>query len=146
MYHDDIALLILKEPVENICPITLPGKNLRFTHGYAKLVGWGKIGYNKEDDTDILRVADVRLVKPQLAERVFDMTLTNGEIVTMTPGKIAMKGDSGSPLIITDAIKGQILIGVLSSGGTNTNEPDIYMSTSFYYDFIQTHRFGCLTY
>ncbi|XP_023213954.1 venom protease-like [Centruroides sculpturatus] len=144
--HDDIAVLIVKYYVENISPITLPGKNLRFTNGYAKFVGWGNIGYNEEDDTDILRVADVMLVRPKLVERLFDITLTNGVIVTMTPGTIAMKGDSGSPLIITDAVKGQILIGILSSGGTRTNEPDIYMSTSFYYDFIQSRTFGRLKY
>ncbi|XP_067134066.1 venom peptide isomerase heavy chain-like [Centruroides vittatus] len=144
--HDDIALLILALPIKNILPIALVGKNLRFTKGPATFVGWGKTDFNEDDDTDILRVAKVQLVDPKYVARKFDVKLTYKEIITMSSTVKAMKGDSGSPLMLTDVLKRKMLIGILANGGKNTKEPDFYMSTSVYYDFIKTYSVGHPTY
>ncbi|XP_023214636.1 serine protease 56-like, partial [Centruroides sculpturatus] len=145
-YHDDIALLILRFRINDIPPIALVGKNLKFTKGYATFVGWGKIGFREDDDTDVLQVAKVKLVDPKYVARKFDINLTYKEIISMSATVKAMEGDSGSPLILTDVLKRQMLIGILARGGNNTKEPDIYMSTSVYHDFIKTHSVGRLTY
>ncbi|XP_023230425.1 venom peptide isomerase heavy chain-like [Centruroides sculpturatus] len=144
--HNDIALLILARSINNISPIALVGKNLRFTKGSATFVGWGRTGIKKDDRTDLLRVAKVNFVDPKYVGRNFDYELTYKEITTMSSRVKGMKGDSGSPLIKRDASKRPVLIGILSSGGDNIREPDVYMSISFYHHFIKTHSVGRLTY
>ncbi|XP_023228038.1 venom peptide isomerase heavy chain-like [Centruroides sculpturatus] len=143
-FNNDIALLILARSINNISPIALVGKNVRFTKGSATFVGWGDIGFN--DETDLLQVAKVKLVDPTYVACEFNYELTYKEITTLSSRVVAMEGDSGSPLIKRDASKRPVLIGILSNGGNFTKEPDIYMSTSVYHDFIKTHSVGHLTY
>ncbi|XP_023211098.1 venom peptide isomerase heavy chain-like [Centruroides sculpturatus] len=143
-FYNDIALLILTHSINNISPIALVGKNVRFTQGSATFVGWGRIGYN--DRTDLLHVAKVNLVDPIYVGRKFDYELTYKEITTLSSRVKALEGDSGSPLIKRDASKKPVLIGILANGGHNIKQPDIYMSTSFHHNFIKTHSVGRLTY
>ncbi|XP_023228063.1 chymotrypsin-1-like isoform X2 [Centruroides sculpturatus] len=144
--HNDIALLILAHRINKISPIALVGKDLTFTEGDATLVGWGDIGFKKNDKTDLLQVAKVNLVEPKYVARKFHYKLTNKEITTVSSRVIGMKGDSGSPLIMRDALKRPVLIGILSYGENNTGKPDVYMSISVHHDFIKTHIVGRPTY
>ncbi|XP_023231329.1 venom peptide isomerase heavy chain-like [Centruroides sculpturatus] len=143
-YNNDIALLILARSINNISPIALVGKNVRFTKGSATLIGWGRIGFNER--TDLLHVAKVNLVDPIYVACKFGYELTYKEITALSSRVKAISGDSGSPLIMRDALKRPVLIGIFANGGHNTGEPDIYMSTSFHHDFIKTHSVGRLTY
>ncbi|XP_023227689.1 complement factor I-like [Centruroides sculpturatus] len=144
--NNDIALLILAHRINDISPIALVRKDLTFTEGHATLVGWGNIGFKKDDKTDLLQVAEVNLVDPKYVARKFDYELTYKEITTVSSRVIGMKGDSGSPLIKRDALNRPVLIGILSNGGNNTGKPDVYMSTSVHYSFIRTFRVGRPTY
>ncbi|XP_023231355.1 duodenase-1-like [Centruroides sculpturatus] len=145
-HNNDIALLILARRINKISPIPLVGKDLTFTEGHATLVGWGNIGLKENDETDLLKVGKVKLVDPKYVARKFHYKLTYKEITTKSSRVKAMKGDSGSPLIMRDTLKRPVLIGILSYGGNNTKEPDVYMSISVHHDFIKTHSVGRPTY
>ncbi|XP_067134067.1 clotting factor G beta subunit-like [Centruroides vittatus] len=148
IFYNDIALLILQTGINNISPIALPPRNLEFTKGDATFAGWGLTGRRKGDKTSFLRFAKVNVVDPQQPSNKFNFTSTGKEIMTVTPGVHGMNGDSGSPLMITEQnqLGRYILIGVLSSCSTDDHEPDVYMSTSAYFDFIQNKSIGTPTY
>ncbi|XP_023231352.1 venom serine protease Bi-VSP-like [Centruroides sculpturatus] len=144
IFYNDIALLILLTRIDDISTIALPPRNLKFTKGYATFAGWGLTGQSKRDKTSFLRVSKVNIVDPQEPSNKFNFTSTGKEIMTVTPGVHGMNGDSGSPLMIREHNQSgrYIIIGVLSSCSTDDHEPDVYMSTSAYFDFIHNNTIG----
>ncbi|XP_023244553.1 mast cell protease 1-like [Centruroides sculpturatus] len=139
----DIALLILQDPIEDIFTIALPGRNVMFTKGLAVFAGWGKTSLDTgEYDNNFLRVAEVNLIDPKSVDRSFHISVTGEQIITETFGVKATKGDSGSPLIIIDDSRRRILIGILTNPNNDINKPDIYISTSAHYNFINASSVG----
>ncbi|XP_067134108.1 trypsin-like protease [Centruroides vittatus] len=135
------------EHSSNVQPIALLRDNKVVSSGDAMLIGWGRIGTSQDDVSECLHSAEVRIVDPEDESLdAYDIRITGKEIITITPGVISMKGDSGSPLIIKDDSGRDIVIGLLSRGGNDVNEPDIYMSTCAYSTFIRRNTVGNLTY
>ncbi|XP_023219927.1 chymotrypsin-1-like [Centruroides sculpturatus] len=144
-FENDIALLILKKPI--VCtptsyPVAVADRNQTYTSGHATLVGWGRIGENKTSD---LQIAVVKLIDPSPWLKRFKFPLKASDIISRDLGILAMEGDSGSPLIRKDQFGRQILIGVVSAMGQSTRVI-VYMSTSFYHDFIKDNSEGEITF
>ncbi|XP_023223314.1 collagenase-like [Centruroides sculpturatus] len=144
-FENDIALLILKKSIEStptLYPVAVADRNQTYTSGYATLAGWGRIGENTTSD---LQIAVVKLADPSSWLTHFKFPLKKTEIISRDWGISAMKGDSGSPLIRRNQFGRQILIGVVSAMGQSTRVI-IYMSTSFYHDFIKDNSEGEVTF
>lgn len=109
--HNDIALLILKEPIpfaEHINSICLPPQGFNFDGKRCFVSGWGKDVFGKEGKYQaILKKIDIPTVpfikcqdslrKTRLGKRFVlhnSFMCAGGE-----PGKDACKGDGGSPLV-----------------------------------------------
>ncbi|XP_067137174.1 granzyme B(G,H)-like [Centruroides vittatus] len=146
----DIAVLLLNSPIQNLLnvqPTALAGLNQRFISGNAIFVGWGRIGPCEKNRTAFLHWAEVKLVDPKDGWITNPRYKTTGqEIMTVTPGKASMRGDSGSPLIIKDNSGQHVVIGILSGGYNVVNKADVYMSTSVYHDFIASNSLGAVVY
>lgn len=108
---NDIALLILKTPVEladNVNTICLPPQNHSFSKERCIVSGWGKESQNRESKFQtILKRVDLPLIPNVLCQMLFRNTVL-GKYFRLDSsficaggeyGKDTCKGDGGSPLV-----------------------------------------------
>ncbi|XP_023223255.1 uncharacterized protein LOC111624596 [Centruroides sculpturatus] len=124
-------------------PVAVADRNQTYISGHATLAGWGRIGENLACDD--LQTAVVTLTDPSPWLKRFQFPLKGTDIISRDSGIIAMEGDSGSPLTRKDQFGRQILIGVVSARDQSTRVI-VYMSTSFYCDFIKDNSEGEVTF
>ncbi|MDK2594255.1 serine protease [Pseudoalteromonas obscura] len=132
-YNNDIAILELDRPVENITPIKLADPQVRnsITSGEnLKVMGWGRLSSGGESPTKLQEV-DVPYVSNEICN---DSTHYNGEISNTMMcagledgGKDSCQGDSGGPLIVQRNNE-WVQVGVVSwgAGCALPNKPGVY--------------------
>ncbi|XP_023211097.1 trypsin 3A1-like [Centruroides sculpturatus] len=151
----DIALLILDSAVSlssgslppHVQTIALPRTNKEYYSGMATMVGWGIIGADRKNTTCYLKAASVSIVnacdtiyKDNPLYECRSVVLTQQADVSMMPG------DSGGPLVYEKDDGKQVQIGVLSTGEMIPDGVNVYVSTSFFLDFIKEYCEGDITF
>uniref|UniRef100_A0A1B0D181 Uncharacterized protein n=1 Tax=Phlebotomus papatasi TaxID=29031 RepID=A0A1B0D181_PHLPP len=149
-YHHDIALLILRTPINFTVaaqPLCLyPDRTNLIVGKRATIVGWGKISSVGVKSTE-MQFLEVPLAPWELCLKVYGTTgaLDSPKSIEgqwMCAGgenRDACQGFGGAPLVIReDNIYNQI--GIMSFGSDNCGSPKIpsvYTSISFFYQWIQ---------
>ncbi|MFK5986422.1 MAG: serine protease [Pseudomonadota bacterium] len=122
---NDIALLRLELPVNNISPVLLPGSSYdEFTISagtMSTVLGWG-VTPDKSDNEVVLRKVEVPITEQStclesLAK--YAITLEDSMVCAGYPegGKDACSGDSGSPLVsFSSTLKNWVQVGIVSFG------------------------------
>ncbi|XP_023244033.1 trypsin-3-like [Centruroides sculpturatus] len=147
LFFYDIALLILNSTAilpSIVKPIALPSVNRKYTSGTALMVGWGRIG---KDSSRFLKMASVNIVN--VNDTVYkgqSIYMTEYVILTRQNGASIMPGDSGGPLIYENNDGVRIEIGVSSTSQMKPGGVNIYVSTSYFIDFIKQNCVGDLTF
>jgi secreted trypsin-like serine protease len=136
---NDIALLLLSAPVQNIDPIpyapafdsVLPGTTLR-------ALGWGETRSTPRFPRE-LRMVDLSVVPISRARADYDSPwLDRRHLAALAPGKDTCSGDSGGPLFLdTDP---PLLAGITSYGigCARRNVPGIYANVGNYAPWIRS--------
>lgn len=143
---NDIALLFLKTPfelAENVNPICLPPKHLKFDYSKCFATGWGKESFAKEGRySAILKKVELPVVPNDECERIMKSTRLGkyfelDESFMCAGGELGIdtcKGDGGSPLFCP--IKGHsnryYQAGIVAWGiGCNGPIPGVYASVAY---------------
>lgn len=102
---NDIALLQLKFPVKHSNATgfaCLPTKSHKVRHRtMCKVMGWGRTGEYDSKGSNILKEADVPIVKKRKCKKAFDFPVTNSQLCAgyRKGGIDSCIGDSGGPLM-----------------------------------------------
>ncbi|MCG7546831.1 serine protease [Pseudoalteromonas sp. Of7M-16] len=144
-YNNDIAVLELDRPVENIAPIKLADAQVRASISSGenlKVMGWGRLSSGGESPSK-LREVDVPYVSNEICN---DSNHYNGDISdTMMcagledGGKDSCQGDSGGPLIVQRNDE-WVQVGVVSwgEGCALPNKPGVYADVASLEFWTQT--------
>lgn len=126
---NDIALIKLKQAVNNVQPIKLVGASSKADQAptLSTVIGWGNIKSSDQggfERPDVLQKVDVPLVPNNTCDEAL-LALTNGRYKT-TPnmicagyeagGKDSCQGDSGGPFFAYENDGTRVLTGVVSWG------------------------------
>jgi len=117
---NDVLLLRLNEPVDNMQPIALHRDASSLIIGQSlRTSGWGTTSFGGST-SNFLLFADVNYVSNiecQEAYNSFDLIIPDSELCASDDGKDACQGDSGGPLVYLDSSSGEpLLVGVVSYG------------------------------
>ncbi|XP_067123887.1 trypsin-1-like isoform X2 [Centruroides vittatus] len=152
----DIGLLILNSAISlssspSVSPyvqtIALPRTNIEFYSGTAVMAGWGNTGKKWNDTTRYLKAASVNIVNA--SDTIYKDNpyyLTESTILTQKDGVSMMPGDSGAPLIYQESDGRRVQIGVLSTSQWISGGINVFVSTSFFLDFIKENCEGKITF
>jgi len=117
---NDVLLLRLDEPVDNMQPIALHRDDSSLTVGQSlRTSGWGTTSFQGSTSNTLL-FADLNYVSNNECQDAYDLigwTVADSEICASDDGKDACQGDSGGPLVYLDSSSGELLlVGVVSYG------------------------------
>ncbi|XP_067123882.1 trypsin-7-like [Centruroides vittatus] len=148
----DIVLLILKNDVSDLCltnpkpvPIALPLSQKENTINNAIIVGWGDMEYKYTNYEYCLRAAYTDVIDPR--DLTIDKEPYDGSVIlTKKHGVSTMHGDSGGPLIYEDKNGCKVQFGVIGAGTLEAGGLNLFMSTSYFSNFIKENSEGELTY
>ena len=148
VYNNDVAVLELDRPVQNITPIKLADQEVRnslVAGDNLKVMGWGRLSFGGETPT---RLQEVNV--PYVTNEVCNNTEHyNGQISnTMIcaglaeGGKDSCQGDSGGPLIVQKNNE-WFQVGVVSwgDGCALPNKPGVYADVESLFFWIQSKAF-----
>ena len=118
--HNDVLLLRLDEPVDNMQPIALHRDASSLTVGQSlRTSGWGTTSFGGSRSNSLLFV-DVNIVSNIDCYNAYNWlgwTVADSEICASEDGKDSCQGDSGGPLVYLDSSIGEpLLVGVVSYG------------------------------
>jgi secreted trypsin-like serine protease len=141
---NDVALIQLKEPIDNIEPIALAFPEDYKTGLETKALGWGTTS-SGGSPSDVLRIVTVPLVshsvctaRPSYPGEIDQATM----ICAGYPagGKDSCQGDSGGPLMHQGTNGAAKLFGVVSwgEGCASKNKYGVYARVSAYHSWIKT--------
>ncbi|TQF71350.1 serine protease [Pseudoalteromonas luteoviolacea] len=148
-YNNDIAVLELDRPVQNITPIKLADQDIRnglVAGDSLKVMGWGRLSSGGEAPTKLQEV-DVPYVTNEVCN---DATHYNGQISdTMIcagleeGGRDSCQGDSGGPLIVQRNNE-WFQVGVVSwgDGCALPNKPGVYADVESLFYWVQSKASG----
>ncbi|XP_067134064.1 trypsin-4-like [Centruroides vittatus] len=148
----DIALLILDSAVSlssgSLPPyvlqtIALPRTDKEYYSGMGTMVGWGIIGTDRKDTTRFLKAASVSIVNA--SDTIYKdnpLYVCRSVVLTQQADISMMPGDSGGPLVYEKDDGKRVQIGVLSTGQMIPDGVNVYVSTSFFLDFIKENCEG----
>ncbi|MBQ4811092.1 trypsin-like serine protease [Pseudoalteromonas luteoviolacea] len=150
-YNNDIAVLELDRPVENIKPIKLADQVIRnslVAGDNLKVMGWGRLSSGGESP-DKLQEVDVPYVTNELcnSEEYYNGRISDSMICAglAEGGKDSCQGDSGGPLIVQKNDE-WFQVGVVSwgEGCALPNKPGVYadVESLFYWVQSKTSDFG----
>lgn len=116
---NDIALLLLNDPVTTIDPVSFARSPSAAPPGLSvRALGWGDTLAKPRYPTE-LRMVDLEIVSIAFANRAYGVNLyDNRHLAAMAAGKDTCSGDSGGPLFVTDGAPGDapLLVGITSFG------------------------------
>ncbi|XP_043191793.1 venom protease-like [Amphibalanus amphitrite] len=148
--HNDIALLLLREPVvlrRRVRPACLPPPGAVFVGVEATVTGWGQLEYHGETPP-VLQQATLRVIPAKDCEKAFrklerfrDGFRRTSKVCAESAGsepRDACTGDSGGPLVARGADGRYRVIGVVSGGEgcASPNRPGVYTRVSKYVRWI----------
>lgn len=140
--HNDIALLIMAEPIrlaENVNVICLPDENTAFDRSQCVVTGWGKNNPGRTGKySQKLKKIDLSIVASGQCQRRLQQTRLGRQYKLHKsficagglPGKDACTGDGGSPLIcpIIGTSSQYYQVGIVAMGiGCGNNIPGILL-------------------
>eukprot|EP00815_Leptocylindrus_aporus_P001647 CAMPEP_0116073142 /NCGR_PEP_ID=MMETSP0322-20121206/15022_1 /TAXON_ID=163516 /ORGANISM="Leptocylindrus danicus var. apora, Strain B651" /LENGTH=285 /DNA_ID=CAMNT_0003562271 /DNA_START=127 /DNA_END=981 /DNA_ORIENTATION=- len=139
--HNDVLLLRLDEPVDNMQPIALHRDASSLTVGQSlRTSGWGTTSFGGNISSSLL-FADVNIVSNIDCYNVYNWlgwTVADSEICAIEDGKDSCQGDSGGPLVYLDSSIGEpLLVGVVSYGYGCASPfwPGVYARVSSFYSW-----------
>lgn len=145
MYHNDIALMRLAEPIvynERTQPVELATSNTLKEGDKLLLSGWGSIKLWGRTP-DILQEAELSYMDhDKCSAGVRNAAwLGAGHICTDTKdGKGSCHNDSGGPLY---DVTNNVLVGIVNWGEPcAVGYPDVFASVAYYHDWIRTNMEG----
>ncbi len=123
-YSGDAALLVLSKPsTAPALRLARPDETDLYTPGtVAEIAGWGLDGYG--NSSALLQAASTTVKGPNYCERYNDWYTETWETCAVDEPSLATgtcNGDSGGPLLTSDASGQPVEIGVTSVGPTNCN-------------------------
>lgn len=148
--HDnDVAVLLLNEPLKNIetIPLAAPGTVVSKS-APLKIAGWGLQDESSTSLAPYLMEADVNFVEREECNkilgngRISDNMICAGDLIN---GRDACQGDSGGPLIHMkqneDGTQSPELLGVVSwgIGCGRVGLPGVYSSIPYFHEWIQSY-------
>lgn len=151
-FANDIAILVLEEPVEfnfarhTVClPFNENMKKLDLDDKKPFIAGWGAVRYRGAASAKLLH-AQVRVVPQKRCTRRYkkfkQITITKNVLCARSPGRDACQGDSGGPMMFP-APDGDYwyTIGVVSFGYkcADPRVPGVYTRVTEYLDWIMDH-------
>lgn len=153
---NDVALLILSEPVElneNIQTICLPPQGATFDHIRCTATGWGKDAFSSEGQYQaILKKIEIPIVPKQKCQSRLRKTrlgrffrLDRSFVCAGEGSKDTCKGDGGSPLVcpISNNFGRYFQVGIVAWGiGCGQNlTPGVYGNVALFRNWIDEHFF-----
>ncbi len=141
---NDMALLKLKTPVNNITPVRLPSKNDTTLIAVGKVntcIGYGSLD-NNGNYPDTLQKVNLPIVASNVCNGAnsYDGEITINMLCAgfMAGGKDACSGDSGGPLFVNENGT-MVQTGIVSWGDDCgvANFPGVYTKVSNYIDWIE---------
>ena len=133
---NDIALIRLRNPVNNIAPIAYQVSSEPVVGSASEAAGWGTLSFGGNDSDDLMSVSvpiidrDVCNSSDSYTGRVTDNMLCAG---FLAGGKDSCQGDSGGPLMANNTIVGIVSWG---DGCAFENKPGIYTNVANYVTWI----------
>ena len=123
-YSGDAALLVLSKPsTAPALRLARPDETDLYTPGtVAEMAGWGLDGYG--NSSALLQAASTTVKGPNYCQRYNDWYTETWETCAVDEPSLATgtcNGDSGGPLLTSDASGQPVEIGVTSVGPTNCN-------------------------
>ena len=119
MLLNDIALLKLAKPSSNQ-PISVPPffDNFAPPGTLATAVGWGTTSFPSSSFPDVLQQVDLPIVSNELCNLLHGGSITDAMVCAGFPegGKDTCVGDSGGPLLVSDAHNNMKQVGITSFG------------------------------
>ncbi|XP_066906753.1 chymotrypsinogen A isoform X1 [Halyomorpha halys] len=148
--RNDISLLFLAHSITFsaiISPICLPTKKLNLNKKWVKLIGWGKLGYQKPGSKNLME-ADVQVLPFNECKKYHGLQLPETQVCVRTPGKGGCFGDSGGPVVWLDPETNKYtLVGLVSFGSPrcDTKIPTVNTDVSAFISWIKNtiHTAGC---
>lgn len=141
-YLNDIALLVLTEPVRDVESIKLPpvkDQNLRALESLS-IIGWGEDEKgNRPIEPKISEQLDMTTSASNYYDRFnAELLLATGRTVSVGSFSGACRGDSGGPLLSTFGST-KVLLGIVSYGAEDCNakKPSVYTRLSAYLDWVE---------
>lgn len=138
----DVGLIRLPQAVTSVRPIRLP--NLRqvdatFVGQQATIVGWGSIGNNAAQSSDLRFARSAVITTLSCRTGLPTQQITDQHICTSSENNSPCRGDYGGPLTVTDADGITTQIGMFSFNsvlGCESNRPAVYTRMSSYLTWI----------
>jgi len=141
---DDIMILKLDRPVENVTPICLPEENEDISEGTKCYVaGWGTT--ETGPSSHYLKYVDVLVTGNKSCNRIRGNNILDSQICAGgNAGKNGCKGDSGGPLMCESQRKdGRFVIsGIVSYGDSQCGipgRPSVFTRVASHLDWIKEH-------
>ncbi|XP_053686172.1 phenoloxidase-activating factor 2-like [Sabethes cyaneus] len=151
-HHNNIALLILKEPFDldkHVRPICLPSPTISYNRQSCLTGGWGDAQFNDKTMVHILKKVQVPLMERDQCEVAFRTTrlgsnfhLDQSYVCAGGEENVDVcTGDGGAPLICPDSngIYYQIGIVAWGIGCGEQGIPGAYTNVAFFSDWIEGH-------
>lgn len=133
--NNDVALLALSSPIDNIKLATLPTSNSSLYAGQSAVVaGWGTTSAGGSISTKLLKATVTVLDNATCNKQYGDININ--KICAAAPGKDTCQGDSGGPLFV-----GGVQVGVTSYGigCANPKYAGVYARVTTYLNWIATN-------
>lgn len=138
---NDIALLRLAQPIDNVTPLRLvqPSDAPIFAPGtIARVMGWGAIA-SGGNDSDVLLQVDIPIVAQQTCNTAYGGGITDRMICAglAEGGKDSCQGDSGGPLVVNaDATWRQVGVVSFGQGCADPNAYGVYARVAEFYAWV----------
>ncbi|KAK9498625.1 hypothetical protein O3M35_003216 [Rhynocoris fuscipes] len=142
--ENDIALLYLDQDIkmsDRVGPICLPTAKNNYVRQQVKVMGWGKLGTNKQPSPK-LRKVDLDVIPLPICAQVYQgISQKRGEvnqICTYTESQDSCQGDSGGPVVWRDPeLNLYTSVGIISFGGDECGEaPGVNTDVFFHKEWI----------
>jgi secreted trypsin-like serine protease len=150
VFTNDVAMLLLAEPVTQVIPVTLNADSTAPTDGaIVEVIGVGSIiESNPPQFPDKLLVAELQVTNSAVCETDYAQILSvngNAQMCASAPGKDSCQGDSGGPLLSAIG-ESYVQVGIVSFGSGCAEEVSHilseYIILFLLYKCDQTHLFS----
>ncbi|KAJ8673863.1 hypothetical protein QAD02_005125 [Eretmocerus hayati] len=139
IYYNDIAVVILREPIQHATRINLPPRNYKMQMGTkVSSFGWGETGYERV--SMYLRRVDLTVIARSRCT-ITDYGVISHQICTDSSINDICFGDSGGPLTYGD-YNNYYQVGIasaVSKKGCRSGDPSIFTEVAPYYDWIMDY-------
>ena len=135
---NDIGLIELNTPVENILPISYDTSHSLAAGTPTKTAGWGTMTEGINDAPDNLMEALTPLVDFNQCNNAYSGSLTNNMLCAgyFTSTRDSCQGDSGGPLMVENRLLGIVSWG---AGCAQDGYPGVYTKVQNYANWIKTY-------